>query len=275
MFQKIHLVLFVSLLTVVFLGCAELQVETPLPVAESPEVNGETWKTHAEVGMNPARRIQVTSNAGARPPSFNNPQSDASIFPFWGLETGLGSRFQVGLGMGLNGLFGSGKGSTSLVRGKFQLIGDPRTTAAKDNLAVAIFGNWGRTGQSNSGDQETTFGGGGSDWSGSIIAHHTIVGASIGYRIAERSLIYTGYGEGRYKVNGDIHQVAAGADPGGTYPFEQTGKASALTLALDYQICQNKKCRVNVKYTNYQFEWDTLGTEYDSVWGGTLVIDIK
>ncbi|MCB0422186.1 MAG: hypothetical protein KDD61_14405 [Bdellovibrionales bacterium] len=272
MFQRMIILILMSLLLV---HCAELQVEMPLPVAEIPEVNGETWSTHIDTGMLPAEKVQVTSNAGARPPSFNNPETSGSPFPFGRIDTGIFSFMQLGLGVGLNGLFGSGGGSSTSAHAKIQLLGDPRKTAKKNNFSLAAFGNWGVTSQSNSGDQESTFGGGGSNWTGKINSKHTIYGASLGYRASDRGLIFLGYGEGTYKADGEIVQAPAGADPGGTYSFDQEGKSQAATVGVHYQICQNGKCSVQVRYVGYNFDWESLARKEETMWGANLYLEFQ
>ncbi|HBL18604.1 MAG: hypothetical protein A2X36_08090 [Elusimicrobia bacterium GWA2_69_24] len=200
-------------------GCSELQIYSPNPRIETPELRGERGvRIQAEaVGTH---RFRVTGNAGARPPDAGRPETQGSM----GFVPGLHYDPIRPLGLGLE-WDTTGQGGAAVV--KWQLLGEGVRRARKGNFSLGAYGRAGMGRSSKSGDQKVAFGPGGYAWNGTMSSRYAHTGLSVGYRVEKEILLYGGVAAGWHRIYSRIDQDPArdGSDAGGSYQHTDHGNS--------------------------------------------------
>lgn len=220
-------VLAVIALSSFALACAELRVLSPSPVVQPPEVGGEGGKFRLESGLLEGEMLEITDNAGNRPPDLSAPDTEDSFYVPLGATVGLGNWADVGMGVFASDLGGG------YVRAQIQLIGDGVRRTKAGGFALSIFGRGFYSRGKNEGDQSETFGAGGYPWEATATLFGAEAGASAGYRITDSFMIYAGAARNWQKGTADITQDAANGDPGGAYELEYDGSSDSIQLGLN------------------------------------------
>lgn len=234
------------------IGCAELTVKTPLPQVESPEVTGSTGSFGFHAGWVETHEVEVTSNAGARPPDLTNPRATVEGDFLAGLDVGLGSRFQLGATAYVTSLGFIGKA-------QYQLLGEPLQAAKQGSFSMSVFGRGGYSRGKNSGDQEESFGPGGYNWKGEVKNTLYGYGASVGYRITDQFLLFAGYAADHYSLEAEIIQEAhsSGTSPGGVYT--QKLKGHTQVMGIGFQWGRAVSLRIGLDFVDP--DWDEIPAE--------------
>lgn len=234
------------------LACAELRVLSPSPVVQPPEVGGETGKFRLESGLLEGEMLEITHNAGNRPPDLSAPHTDDSSFVPVGATVGLGNWADVGVGVFASELGGG------YVRAQIQLLGDGVRRTKAGNFALSIFGRGFYTSGKNDGDQSETFGAGGYPWEATAHLLGAEAGASVGYRLTDSFMIYAGAARNWQKGKGEITQDAANGDPGGSYELEYDGSVDSIQLGLN----AGREGTFSLVGGYYQSEYNILPARY-------------
>ncbi|MGE0526560.1 MAG: hypothetical protein AB7G93_13850 [Bdellovibrionales bacterium] len=217
------------LLSAFLSACAQLEVNTPNPRVEAPEVRGERYRWKVGAALLGTHVLKSTENGGARPPNFTEPDVHNGADVAAQVQFAPLSRAEIGAE-----LYPMGRGAGMILR--WQVIGEGSDSAGAGNFPLGVYIRAGRTSGTKSGDQKETFGPGGYNWRGEIHNPFVHVGASLGYRPLDRMLIYMGAAGGRYWARSRIEQDAAdgGADPGGTYTDSLAGTGETYGVGLQW-----------------------------------------
>ncbi len=210
-------------------ACTTLAVNVPMPLVMSPEVSGRAGNIGLHVGIQDSQQVNVTDSANARPPDFSNSHIDHSVIVPVGISFGILDRSEV------TGSFSALLGSAWLL-GQIQVLGEPNSTAADDNLSLALQLMAGAAWTSASGDQAVTFGPGGSPWHGSAQYSFAGPGLSVGHRINEYLLLFGGFAYNWYRGHASVIQDQSkdGTSAGGKYTLDSHGTATNITVALKW-----------------------------------------
>ena len=227
LYMKIKNPLIAVVLSSTLMACAELRVLSPSPVVQPPEVGGETGKLRLESGLLEGEMLEITQNAGNRPPDLDHPDTEDSFFVPLGGSVGLGDWADVGLGVFASELGGG------YARAQIQLLGDGVRKAKAGTFALSVFGRGFYSRGRNEGDQSETFGAGGYPWEATASQMGVEAGASVGYRFTESFMVYAGAARNWQKGKGEITQDAANADPGGSYKLDYSGSVESVQLGLN------------------------------------------
>lgn len=227
-------------------GCTTLQVDVPAPEVQLPEVNGKSWGVTYGIAGQPAMEVEITSNPNNRPPDLSAPRTKVSTALPGLLDVGIGSRFQGGIRAGLV----SGAFIGHLV---YQPIGKPAETSGKGNTSLSVYTRAGTVGGSKRGQQAVLFGPGGFPWRATANVAISGFGTSVGHRVTDQILVYSGFAADWYRATGEIsHDVSADASsPAAVYSFSQSGQARSIALGLS----SGKLASVSIQVLFNEFEW--------------------
>ena len=218
--SKSLVILFGVLSTV---ACSELQIDNPNPRTEVPELPGQGF--HVQLEGSNAHKFQSTSDASARPPSFQNRTLEKSSNTT--AAAGYSPIDNLDFGLEWDPFHGNG----ALV-GKYQFLGESGHESKEGNISGLLHARFGGGSVSKSGDQKGVFGPGGYPWKGKIQTTYTAIGASFGYRVNEQLLGFAGASFGNYGVKTNINQDAANGDAGGSYSDSVNGNAQTVGLGV-------------------------------------------
>ncbi|MCB0362303.1 MAG: hypothetical protein KDD35_06260 [Bdellovibrionales bacterium] len=225
---RVHALLLMTILALAIVGCQSLSITLPAPRIEAPQVA----QAHSLViggRSDVAGDFKATNNAGARPPDLSAASLESYVLFGPHIEYGLFDWLSGGLEVATSGL----SSLAFLAKIKFQLLGSS-ISQRNSGLQMSVWARSGFVTSSKSGDQESTFGSGGSPWSGTLDDYLTGGGLSIGYRTSAGVLLYTGIAHDQHKLTAKVDQKAESdnSDPGGVYKHSYNGKVQALGLGL-------------------------------------------
>lgn len=233
------------LLALLVAACAQVRVNTPNPRVETPEVRGDALKWKFGVAGGDSHHFYATHEGGKRPPDLNQPDIAGNLDIYPGVAFQPVAPLEVGLeanilGTGLNGLL------------KYQFVGEGTRHSEEGDLAAAIFLRTGFVQNSNSGDQESTFGSGGYKWSSKTENSFVHAGLSVGQHVSKVALLYAGVAGGNYWANARIDQDPGGTDPGGSYTasYKGWGVTEALGAQFSWRVVQ---FYVSAEYTKVDY----------------------
>jgi hypothetical protein len=215
----------VILLSVFFCACTEVQVRTPNPRIEPPELRGdqgvkigtEVWGAHV---------YKATDDGSARPPDLSRPGTYGDLDLSGSFSYSPASPFEFGVeAHPLGGLSG-------VVR--FQLAGHGTRASEPGDFPIAAYVRAGTAIGERSGDQKGLFGPGGYNWKGRMNANYVHAGLSLGQRVLPHMLVYGGGAIGQYWNRTEVDQDAntGAGDPGGTYKANDSGNAQTGGLGM-------------------------------------------
>lgn len=214
MFNK---VLIFSFFTATLAACSNLQSTNPNPRTEIPELPAaNSWGFQLE-GVS-AHSYEATGDASARPVT-NKPKLTKSASFSGGVNYSPYDALSVGLELDPIHF------SLSAV-GKYQFLGAGHSEPG--HFTGLLHARFGTGATSKKGDQKGEFGPGGYPWKGSINNQFAMAGVSLGYRLNEKILAYIGNSYGSYNIKTSITQDAANGDAGGSYNFNDKGRAETI-----------------------------------------------
>lgn len=225
-----HAILLFS--TLILCSCNTVQVVTPNPRVEPPELRGDRG---LKIALEPigAHIFKATNDGSSRPPDVQHPTTTPTESFTPGLLYSPAAPLEAGielspLSLGVAGVL------------KWQPLGEGSRTATEGNVPLALYLRVGTVYTQQSGDQKDTFGPGGYAWKGSINGTYAHSGVSVGYRTGEHVLIYAGAAFGQYWLRTEVDQSASGTDPGGVYKTGHTGygNTGAAGLLFNWQKVQ-------------------------------------
>lgn len=230
---------FLFLLIFFISACSQLQVTSPNPKTEIPELPG-TQSIHIQIEGNSAHTYKATNDASARPPTTSRPSVEKSGT----LSAGFGYSPIAPIEFGADVDPFNGLGS---LFAKYQAFGETFNNSQEGNISGLIHARLGGAYVTKKGDQKGEFGPGGYPWKGSIQSEFINAGVSLGYRVTPTALAFIGNSYGIYWNKTKIDQTAANGDAGGTYNLSAVGRAQDfgggvvlsfnsvyLVLGLDY-----------------------------------------
>lgn len=205
-------------------ACSSIRIDTPVAQVIPSENVAEK---DLELGFRaePMREHTVTSDASARPPTFDdNNIGSANLLS--SLSYGLNDQLQIS-----GGMIGAFAGLQGQVR--YQFMGTPRNQG-QVGWSGAVHAEGYALQSKNSGDQNGTFGPGGYNWKGSANMTSGGAGASFGYRWDKSWMAFVGttYNVFEIKTLIDQDQTADGTNLGGQYKHANNGDSTATGVGI-------------------------------------------
>jgi hypothetical protein len=226
-------------------ACTSVAVNTPYPQIETPMVAGKTTFGFGLYGES-GRTVQFSSDASTRPPDWNDEKFESTTDLEQDLMMGFGTRFQVGAQYGFFT-------HMPFITAKLQLLGDPRTTAKAGNISLAVYGRTGWQSNSNSGNQDVTFGPGGFPWSSRANLSVMGFGGSAGIHLDDKTMIFGGVAYDAYRSSARITQDASsdGSSPAYSVSTAENGWAQSVGGGLSF----GRSFVFNLSALGTHFKW--------------------
>lgn len=203
-----------------------MKAELPASRMESPEVLGNEGKRVGfQVGASATQDFTLTGDASARPPTLNNPILERSGDLSGALSYGAFDRIDLGLKT-------SAGSSPYVLSAKFQIIGDPSTSAKAGNFSLAFTAGVGVNVVARKGDQNGLFGSGGHNWNSQLTEKLGDFALIAGYRVSDTALLYFGGFAQNITLDGKIDHARSddGTSPAAEYSVSYKGRHRGANL---------------------------------------------
>jgi len=181
------------------------------------------------------------------------------------LEGGYTVLPQLELSIALNGfasLYNATPGYSA--KAKFQFLGGDRSK--KDpGLSAAISTSYLLLTGRASGDQKTSLGPGGYGWKAELEGKNLASAVTIGYRINNNFLFFTGVGQSQISTKLILNQDAntsSEPDAGGSYSITDSGRANNFGLGIDMG---SQTTSLQISAQRYWYEWSELKNQADAL----------
>lgn len=197
-------------------ACSGLEIVTPNPRTEVPELPGAGVIHFQAEGTN-AHQYEATTDASARPPTFNRKLEKAGAF--------VGSIAYSPIDPLAFGFEIDPVHINFAAYAKYQFLGGTFLQGGPGNFSGMVYLRAGGGSRSKSGNQNGTFGAGGYPWKGTITNQMAMSGLSFGYRFTESLMTYAGASYGGYWLKTNIDQESANGNAGGNYKDSAKGSA--------------------------------------------------
>jgi hypothetical protein len=228
-----------------FCSCQSVHVFAPLPSLDSPELDPSSGVSF-HLGARPAGDIEISSNAGARPPDLGQGDIERAYI----VEGGIG--WTPSSNLNLRGeLFGNGFPTGASIKGQFQFYGQSKKESKAGDSSASLTLQGSLESQNAKGDQESVGGAGHRDWSAKGELSELSIATSYGYRSAEKDLLFASIGYGVFKTNGKIHQSSTDTDPAADYDIpKRAGNVTAYAFGWDRKNSELSNFVYKIMYVN-------------------------
>lgn len=193
----VHLLVFVALS--LSSGCA-IGLNMPTVRFDSPEARGKPGSGSIGIGAATSHYLEIIPDTTANPPVDRRSFQRSFNFPAR-VEFGILARLDIELRAPM-ATFGT---APAILKLKYQVIGEPRSTAKMGNFALAV-----SAGGALTSNETTHYGGSINAVTDASFNGFDLAGLA-GYRVSDPILLYGGVFYTRYNFDGTITQTGSGA----------------------------------------------------------------